>query len=51
MFVSLCLSPSPPQLFDGDKKQSDFSCMDARKAVYYYAGDPRKKIRCNCPLL
>ncbi len=34
MFVSFCLSPSSPKSYDGDKKQADFSCMDARKAVY-----------------
>jgi len=33
MFVSIYL-PLPPPLSDGDKKQADFSCMDARKAVY-----------------
>ena len=32
MFVSIYLPRTP--LSDGDKKQSDFSCMDARKAVY-----------------
>ena len=36
MFVSIYL-PLPPPPSDGDKKQSDFSCMEARKAVYLRA--------------
>ena len=34
MVVSLRLSPSPPPSSGGDKKQADFSCVNARKAVY-----------------
>ena len=42
MFLRVCRRPRRSRS-TGTKKQADFSCMDARKAVYSYAGDPRKK--------
>ena len=43
MFVSLCLSPSSPQSYDGDKKNKPTSLAWTQEKPYIDAGDPRVK--------
>lgn len=46
MFVSLCLSPSSPQSYDGDKKNNAASLARMQEKPYINARVPANLIMC-----